>query len=315
MSAASFASSRRRSSSPWAWAFLAPALIVLSIFVLWSFAQVFALSFTRYPVFADDGSVSSAWIGVENYQRLLVSKRFWFCALHSLIYLLVTPALILVSLGAAFVVNARLRFAPGLALLLFLPVVTPTIVGAIAWRVLFEQHGVLNSLLNLLALPSVGWLHQYPFTILSPMIVTLWKGFGFYMMIFLAALSSVPRELEEAARIDGGGRWTVFRHVILPSIWPVLALVFIISSISALKVFDELFVTVKGTPIEQQTAVPLIFDTAFNVGDFGYACAMGIALFLVILSLSLANLRLSSRQSRARSAPSPTPRPPRRAEP
>jgi putative chitobiose transport system permease protein len=103
--------------------------------------------------------------------------------------------------------------------------------------------------------------------------------------------------LREAASLDGAGRLGVFRHVVLPGIWPVVVLVFIISSISALKVFEELFVTVRGAAIEHQTVVPLIYDTAFERGDYGLACAIGITLFVVVLAFSLVNLRLSQRRA------------------
>jgi hypothetical protein len=122
------------------------------------------------------------------------------------------------------------------------------------------------------------------------MLVTLWKGFGFYMMIFLAALLAVPRELKEAMALDGGGRWLTFRHVVLPAIWPVMTLVIIISSVSALKAFDELFVTIGGAPIEHKTIVPLVYQTAFEESAFGAASAVGVMAFVVILAFSMLNL-------------------------
>ncbi|MEL7473809.1 MAG: sugar ABC transporter permease [Planctomycetota bacterium] len=270
-------------------AFLAPALAILGVFWLLALAQVFYYSFTNYTPFQ-----TPEFKGFENYERLLSSRAFWVCLGNAAAYLLVTPVLIVLSMQAAFVVRARLRCAPGLRVLLFLPVVTPTIVAAVAWRVLYnEDAGLLNSTLAALGLPEIRWLTERPWTLVSAMLVTLWKGFGFYMMVFLAALIAVPRELEEAASLDGAGRLGVLRHVVLPSIWPVIALVSIISSIAALKVFDELFVTIRGAPIEHQTVVPLVYQTAFERGEYGLACAIGITLFAVILGFSLLNLRLS----------------------
>ena len=125
--------------------------------------------------------------------------------------------------------------------------------------------------------------------------VTLWKGFGFYMMVFLAALAAVPRELREAASLDGASRIQVFWNVTFPSIRPAIALVFVISSISALKVFEELFVTIKGAPISHQTVVPLIYQVAFEEGNYGMASAIGITLFVIILAFSIVQLKLTSR--------------------
>jgi putative chitobiose transport system permease protein len=278
------------------WVFLTPALAVFGVFFLWAMVQVAYYSLTRYTPFSTGGP---EWVGLENYARLLASDRFWWCLLNSGLYLLVTPALIVASLGAALVVEAGLRGTRSwLRVVLFLPVVTPTIVAAIGWQaVLAERDGVVNSVLRWMGVGGVPWLTEWPWTLVSAMLVTLWKGFGFYMMVFLAALLAVPRELREAASLDGAGRVGVFRHVVLPGIWPVVVLVFIISSISALKVFEELFVTVRGAAIEHQTVVPLIYDTAFERGDYGLACAIGITLFVVVLAFSLVNLRLSQRRA------------------
>lgn len=274
--------------------FIAPAAAVLAVFIGASFAQAIYYSFTRYTAFAP-----AQFVGLDNYRRLMSDDRFWACLVNSAIYLLVTPALIAISLWAAMVVRSGIRGHQPLRLLLFLPVVTPTIVGALAWQVLLSSGGLANSTLNAMGLPGIAWLTQYPWTLISPMLVTLWKGFGFYMMIFLAALLSVPRELEEAAELDGAGRLGVFRHVVLPSIWPMIILVLVISSISAMKVFDEIFVTVRGVPVEHQTVVPLVYDWAVERGDYGMASAVGIVLFAIILVLSLINLRLSAKRGGA----------------
>lgn len=277
------------------YAFLAPSVVILGVFFLAAMAQVLYYSFTRYTAFDPP-----EWVGLDNYRRLLASDRFWICLLNTGAYLLVTPVLMGLSLGAAMVAESGLKWAKGLRLVLFLPVVTPTIVAAVAWTaVLRQDDGVINAALRGIGLNGVGWLTERPWTLVSAMLVTLWKGFGFYMMIFLAGLMAVPKELKEAASLDGAGRLGVFRHVVLPALWPVLTLVFIVSSISALKVFEELYVTVKGTPIEHQTVVPLIYTEAFEKGDYGMASAIGITLFVIVLAFSLVNLRLSQKREEA----------------
>ncbi len=266
--------------------YLLPAVTVLAVFFVIPTLQVAYFSLTRYTVFTDP-----EWVGFENYQRLGASGWFWVTLANSLLYLLVTPALIFVSLLAAFTVHARLRGERMLRLLFFLPVITPTIVAAIAWRSLLrEEGGLLNAGLEELSLPAIAWLTEKPWTLISPMLVTLWKGFGFYMMILLAGLLSVPNELREAAALDGAGRLAVARHVVLPNLAPLLILVSIVSSISALKVFDEIFVTVRGVPVDHQTAVPMVYERAFVEGNFGMASALGMTLFAIILVFSLLNL-------------------------
>ncbi len=271
--------------------FLAPAAAVLGLFFLGAALQVVYFSFTRYTAFSGPD-----FIGVDNYRRLLASPRFWMCMGNSALYLLVTPAIMALSLGAAMVVESLARAGKWVQLALFLPVVTPTVVAAVAWRLLLsEDDGLLNSILTSLGFSKIAWISSYPWTLVSAGFVTLWKGFGFYMMVFLAGLLAVPRELREAAAIDGASRLRVFWHVTLPAITPTLVLVFIVSSISALKVFDELFIVAKGAPITQQTAVPLLYRIAFEEGDYGLASALGVTIFFFILSFSVVNLRLTRR--------------------
>lgn len=272
--------------------FLLPAVAVLGMFVLAGFVQVAYYSFTEYSAFTDP-----TWIGLSNYAELLGRGDFLRCLANSALYLLVTPAIVGLSLVAAMSVASGIRGAGWYRVAFFLPVVTPTIVAALAWRVLYDENsGLLNAGLEVVGIGGVRWLSERPWTLIAAMLVTLWKGFGFYMMVLLAALVAVPRDLKEAAALDGAGRMGTFRHVVLPSIWPALALVGVVSSISALKVFDEIFVTVKGTPITHQTVVPLIYQLAFERGRFGLASAAGMMLFAVILALSVLNLRLSRKE-------------------
>lgn len=273
------------------YAFLLPSAVVLGVFLLGAAGQVAYYSFTKYTAFSGPD-----WVGGENYARVLASDRFWRCVLNSAIYLLVTPAIVVLSLLAAMVVESGLRGAAWLKAAFFMPVVTPTIVAAMAWRIVFnEDSGLLNAGLGAIGFGPIRWLTEWPWTLVAPMMVTLWKGFGFYMLVFVAALLAVPRELKEAAAIDGASRWRVFTSVTLPELRPAIALVLVVSSISALKAFEELFVTVRGTPVTHQTAVPLIYRVAFEEGNYGLASAMGVVLFVVILALSLVNLRLSRR--------------------
>lgn len=270
--------------------YLLPAAVILGTFVLYPMVRVIYLSFTRTSPF-----VEPVGVGFDNYAKVLGSERFWNAALNSVAYLLVTPVIIVLSLTAAMLVESGIRGKQWLRLLLFLPVVTPTVVAALTWRLIFaEEDGLMNNMLAQVGIGPISWLTERPWTLVTAMTVTVWKGFGFYMMVFVAALLAVPKELKEAAVLDGAGRVGVFRIVILPAIWPSIMLVFVVSSIAALKVFDELFVAVKGVPLEHQTVVPLIYEEAFGRGNFGYASAMGVVLFVIVLGLSVMNLRLSA---------------------
>ena len=280
--------------------YMLPALLVLGVFFFGSFAQVIWYSLGVFNPFTQ----AFEFKGLDNYRTLFADQRFWWCLANSFLYLLITPALVAVSLSCALIIDAKVKGSILLRFLFFLPVVTPTIVAAIAWRILFNEE---SGLLTMGAEPIVAalnaacntdfntprWLTERPWTLISPMIVTLYKGFGFYMMIFLAALLNVPSELKEAASLDGAGRFGSFFHVTLPAIWPTMTLVLIISSISALKVFDELFVTVRGVALRQQTAVPYVYEVAFGEGSFGVASAAGVIIFAVLLVFSIVNLKLT----------------------
>lgn len=267
--------------------FVLPALGVLGVFLIASAVQVVYYSLHAYNPFQQ----TTEFVGLANYARLVNEPTFWRTLGNAFAYLLVTPVLILLSLACALVVDSKIKGSAWLRFLFFLPVITPTIVAAIAWRLLLtEESGLLNAGLTLVGLSPVGWLTTPPWTLISAMFVTIWKGFGFYMMIFLAGLIAVPKELREAIALDGAGRWGAFRHVVLPALRPTITLVVIISSIAALKVFDELFVTIRGVPAEQQTVVPYVYTLAFEDSDFGTACAAGLMLFVVILAFSIVNL-------------------------
>ncbi|MEL6739116.1 MAG: sugar ABC transporter permease, partial [Planctomycetota bacterium] len=182
--------------------FMLPALAVLGVFLIGSAAQVVYYSLGSYNPFTD----TYEFVGGANYARLMGDGVFWRALANAFLYLLVTPVLIVLSLVCALIVDSRVKGSPLLRLLFFLPVVTPTIVAAVAWRLLLnEESGLLNAVFTALGLPAVNWLTTHPFTLISAMLVTLWKGFGFYMMVFLAALVAVPRELKEAAAIDSAG--------------------------------------------------------------------------------------------------------------
>lgn len=279
----------RRWSGSVPWLFLAPALAVLGTFIFYPAARVFALSFQDYSFVSD-----AVWIGFRNYGRLWGDPAFRYALLNSLLYLLVTPVLIAASVSVAFLLDTGVRGIRFFRGLYFLPVVTPMIVVGILWGwLLNEDVGLVNYALLALGLvdEKVSWLTSYPLNLFSVMFVTAWKGLGYFAVIFLAGLTTIPKELEEAAALDGASRWQQLFYVKLPLLKPSIALVAVISSISALKVFDELYVMIPGAPAAEKTLVPLIYQTAFLDFRLGYASAISVVLFLMTLAFSFLNLR------------------------
>lgn len=271
------------------WLFLAPALAALGTFVFYPAVRIFWLSFHDYSFVSE-----AVWVGLRNYARLFTDETFRYALLNSFLYLLVTPVLVVAALAVAFLLDTGARGVRFFRGLYFLPVVTPMIVVGILWGwLLNEDVGLVNYALTALGLTEakVPWLTAYPLNLFATMFVTAWKGLGYFAVIFLAGLTTIPKELEEAAALDGAGRWGVLWHVKVPLLKPSIALVAVISSISALKVFDELYVMIPGAPAAEKTLVPLVYNTAFLDFRLGYASAISVVLFVLTLAFSFLNLR------------------------
>ena len=197
----------------------------------------------------------------------------------------------IVPLFLAILINQKIKGITLYKILIYLPVIVSIVVAAIAFKWLYAEQGILNYLLNVLHIHSIGWLTDPKYAIYSVIIVTIWKGIGYYMMIYLAALMSVPNELYEACDIDGANFLTKHLTVTVPHIMPTIALVTTISSISAMKIFAEIYVMTKGGPLNStKTIVYYIYEKAFENLDLGYASAMAVILLAIVMIFSLVNI-------------------------
>ena len=180
--------------------FLAPALVLLGIFVIYPIFAVIYYSFTDYDIIRPP-----VFIGLENFENLVADKTFWLALTHSIVYLLVTPILIVLSIALAIVVNRQLRGIHIYRALYFVPAVSGSIAIGLSWRWLFERTGFINSMLLSLGWISepVQWLATPALVLPIAMLLTIWAGFGYYSVIFLAGLQNIPEELYDAAMIDG----------------------------------------------------------------------------------------------------------------
>ena len=212
---------------------------------------------------------------------------------NTFVYLfLAVPILAIVPLFLAILINQKLRGLTLYKILIYLPVIVSIVVAAIAFKWLYAQAGILNYFLQVLGLHSIGWLTDTRFALISVIIVTIWKGIGYYMMIYLASLMSVPKELYEACDIDGASFLRKHLTVTIPHIMPTIALVTTISAISAMKVFAEIYVMTKGGPLNSsKTIVYYIYERAFENLDLGYASALAVVLLIIVMAFSLINIR------------------------
>ena len=268
--------------------FLLPAGIVLLIFFFIPFFQTIGLSFFNYS----HSIYSPDFAGIKNYIEILHNPVFYKVMLNTIIYLVVAvPILAIFPLFLAVLINQKIRGITLYKILIYLPVIVSIVVAAIAFKWLYAQDGILNYLMQVCHLPKIGWLTDPKYAIYSVIIVTIWKGIGYYMMIYLASLMSVPKELYEACDIDGANFWQKHLTVTVPHLMPTIALVTTISSISAMKIFAEIYVMTKGGPLDStKTIVYYIYEKAFENLDLGYASAMAVILLVIVMIFSLINI-------------------------
>ena len=284
----------RRSITPYT--FLVPALALLGIFVVYPIVAVIYYSFTDYDIVRPP-----VWIGLENYQKLLGDETFWLALTHSLVYLLVTPILIFLSIVLAIVVNRRLRGIHIFRALYFVPAVSGSIAIGLAWRWLFERNGFINSTLiswGVIHTP-VQWLTTPSLVLPIAMLLTIWAGVGYYSVIFLAGLQNISEDLYDAARIDGCNDFQKHLYVSLPGLRPQIVFVGVISSLAALKVFDEIYVLTNASGGILDSGVTMVFylwRQAFQQDHAGYASAIAIALLAITLVFSIFNVRILERR-------------------
>lgn len=268
--------------------FLLPAVLVLVVFFFIPFFQTIGLSFFNYS----DSIYNPNYAGIKNYIQILHNPVFYKVMLNTLIYLIVAvPVLAIFPLFLAVLINQKIRAITLYKILIYLPVIVSIVVAAIAFKWLYAQDGILNYFMQVLHLPAIGWLTDPKYSIYSVIILTIWKGIGYYMMIYLASLMSVPKELYEACDIDGANFWQKHLTVTIPHLMPTIALVSTISSISAMKIFAEIYVMTKGGPLNStKTIVYYIYEKAFENLDLGYASAMAVILLVIVMIFSLLNI-------------------------
>ena len=278
-----------------AWAFVLPALLLISVSVLFPALMALVMSFSSTGL---DVSEPLRFVGLANLQRLITDPMVRRVLITTFLYLVgVVPPIVLGSLGLAVLVDQRL---PGRDLIrgaFYTPVLVSIVVAAIAFRWLYAETGLINGWLSALVGPAftpIGFLTSPLLALPAVMVVTLWKGLGYYMVIFLAGLQGIPRELYEAAELDGSHGWRKHVDITLPLLRPYVTLVAVVSSIAATKVFEEVFLMTQGGPADStRTIVYYVYDQAFAELEISYACTLGLALFLLVLLLTLVRLVFS----------------------
>jgi multiple sugar transport system permease protein len=207
------------------------------------------------------------------------------------------------ALFVAMLINSQKRLVSFFRTTYFIPVVTSAVATSVMWRWLYQpRFGLINQLINLVFVdtlglhinPSIQWLTSKSLAMPSIIAMDIWKGLGFTMVLFLAGLTSIPSVYYEAAKIDGAGRWRLFRHITVPLLQPTLVFVLVTGMIGSLQVFTPMYVMTAGGPVNStKTIVYLLYDKAFTIYRFGYASGLAFMLFAIVLVLTAIQLRLT----------------------
>ncbi|MDI9884351.1 sugar ABC transporter permease [Streptomyces sp. HNM0645] len=285
---------RHLPTSPWL--FAAPGLLVAGAFSLYPFLSTVANSLTDRRTL-----LPGRFVGLDNYREMLGDEMFWTGLRNSTLYVLgVVPALVVLPLLLALLVQKQI---PGISFFrsaFYTPVVASIVVVGLIWVWLLDERGLVNSVLEAVGVGRVGFLSDQWLLLLSAMAVTVWKGLGYYMIIYLAALANVPRELHEAASVDGAGAVRRFLAVTLPAVRSTMVLVGALSSVAAFKVFSEVYLMAgpDGGPAgEDTTLVMLVQRTGTGLsGRVGYASAISVVVFAVTVALMLLVLRADRKE-------------------
>ncbi|MEU3410722.1 sugar ABC transporter permease [Streptomyces sp. NPDC006658] len=285
---------RHLPTSPWL--FAAPGLLITGSFVLYPFLSTLANSLTDRRTL-----LPGRYVGLANFRELLHDDMFWTGLRNSALYVLgVVPALVVLPLLLALLVH---RNIPGITFFrsaFYTPVVASIVVVGLIWVWLLDERGLVNSVLETVGIGHVGFLSDQWLLLLSAMAVTVWKGLGYYMVVYLAALANVPRELHEAAAVDGAGPVRRFLSVTVPAVRSTMVLVAALSSVAAFKVFSEVYLMAgpSGGPAgEDTTLVMLVQRTGTGLsGRVGYASALSVVVFTVTVALMLLVLRADRKE-------------------
>ena len=274
------------------WLLFSPWIITFLIFWLFPLVYSFVLSLTDYRLL----STEIAWTGAKNYLRLFSDPDFIVALKNSFLFVIGTiPFTTAIALGLALLLNERFRGRTFFRAAYFMPSITTMVVIALIFSNLYSRDGYIHLLARMagLSVPENGFLLSTRTALASIMAMDIWMASGYYMLLFLGGLQTIPMELYEAARIAGASRRQQFWHVTLPMLRPVTLFIIVINSIKSFQVFVEIFVMTKGGPLNATfTGVYFVYETGLRQFDFGYASAAAYVVFAVIALASLIQFRL-----------------------
>jgi multiple sugar transport system permease protein len=282
------------------WIFILPFVVLFVVFYLGPLLVGIGMSFTDMRSTDVTDPLAVNVVGVDNYLRLMNDGAMRRAAVNTVVFVVTgLPLTIGLGLAAAVLLNSGIARLPAAFFRLgyYLPNITSIIGIAVAWKFLLEpQAGLVNRVLELAGIQGPNWLQSTSTALPSIIVMTAWRSFGFNMVVLLAALQTIPRELYEAAEVDGAGRWARFRSVTVPALRPVLLFCTVYSSVGFMQFLEEPLVMTRGGPLNSTLSASLAIFNQFGVGNYGYAGAASTLLFTVIVALAVLQLRLGRRR-------------------
>jgi ABC-type sugar transport system permease subunit len=281
---------RVRRSDRGAYWFILPYIIFFCAFVAYPLVFSLILVFNRWNIVTP-----MEWIGLKNFDRLIGDALFYRSLLNTLTFLVIhIPLQVVVALALALLLNTGVRGRGLFRAIYFLPVVVSGVAVTILWQQIYSfDYGILNNLLHAAGLPSVPWLVDPRVAMPSIAVMATWKNVGIYIVLFLVGLQNIPRELYEAANLDGASPFRQFRYITLPMLNPTVVVIVVLSTIGGFSLFIEPYVLTGGGPMQSTLSGMLyIYNQAFSFSHMGYAATLGFVYALVILGVVVLQRRV-----------------------
>jgi multiple sugar transport system permease protein len=279
-----------------AYLFLTPALSAIFVFFFIPVLAAFIMSFTDFDIYSLGNLNNARFVGLNNYKHLFDDALFWTALKNTFYYVFAaTPLSIAVSLFAAILLNSKLIKYKGIfRLSYFIPVITSLVAVAIVWRFIYHpRFGILNYFLGFFGINPIDWLGNSKWAMPAIILMSIWKNFGYNMIIFIAGLQNIPEDLYEAAVIEGAGKWEQFKSITLPLLAPTTVFISLITMIGFFQLFAEPYVMTQGGPLNSTISiVHYMYQEGFRWWNMGYSAALAFVLFIIILIGTLIQFRL-----------------------
>ena len=285
----------RRRHTLAAWLFALPFVVLFAVFMAGPVLASLTMSFTDFTSRDLRNPLAINLVGLENYTKLLSDDRFLRSAFNTLYFVVVgIPLTMGIALALAVALNSGIqRFRTVFRVGFYTPVVTSIVAVAVVWRfVLQPDSGLLNTVLGWVGIQGPNWLQSTVWAMPSLIAMAAWRNMGTLMVIFLAGLQTIPKDLYEAAMVDGAGAWRRFRSITLPMLRPTLLFGAVLTGVGYLQFFEEPFVMTKGGPLDRTLSAAYFTYNQFGFGNYSYAAAASYVLFLAIVVLTLVQFRL-----------------------